>query len=260
MADSVLAGLGGSPAAERVREELEACLLAEAERLLAGAGRRLGRLAAALDAVASGRSPGLEAVAGDAGRRYAGGRGPARAAVESTARYVAGRAGPALRRRLRARGPGTAGRAPVVVLGSVDVGTGAADAYDHWMTHRGSPVAGARVVEEVPGVRVVWVREGDRGTVRGVATFHRVGEDLTRVLLVAEFPPRGRSAGAAQRRGRWGGPARRVRSSLTAYAHGLALRAPSARGAAGADRGPGDRQQPDARGRRTAGRGAGGPS
>ncbi|MFF5703799.1 hypothetical protein ACFY7H_15020 [Streptomyces sp. NPDC012794] len=196
----LLGRLGESPAADRVRRELEAYLMTRTERLLAGAGRGLGRSAAHLDDIASGKGPGLRSLVP--------------------------------RRRPGRRGGGGSGGGAALVLESVDVGVEAQDAYDQWTRYRGlrkSPGGGrtgtfrsrtARVTERIPGERIAWTAEGARGTTRGVVTFHALGDGLTRVLLAVEHHPRGVVERAARL---CGAPGRRVRGDLRGYARFLAL-------------------------------------
>lgn len=47
------------------------------------------------------------------------------------------------------------------------------------------------IIEQVPDERIVWRSKGDKGFVDGAVTFHEVTPDLTRVLLVLEYHPRG---------------------------------------------------------------------
>ncbi|MFG3346293.1 SRPBCC family protein [Streptomyces sp. NPDC048018] len=47
------------------------------------------------------------------------------------------------------------------------------------------------VTEQIPDERIAWSSEGAKGTTRGVVTFHPLGENLTKVLLVMEYYPKG---------------------------------------------------------------------
>lgn len=49
----------------------------------------------------------------------------------------------------------------------------------------------AEIIEQVPDRRIVWRSEGDKGYVDGAVTFHELGPELTRVLLVLEYHPKG---------------------------------------------------------------------
>lgn len=47
------------------------------------------------------------------------------------------------------------------------------------------------VVEQVPDQRIVWKSKGPKGYVNGAVTFHELGPNLTRILLVLEYHPQG---------------------------------------------------------------------
>ncbi|GAB3981069.1 hypothetical protein GCM10029978_080830 [Actinoallomurus acanthiterrae] len=47
------------------------------------------------------------------------------------------------------------------------------------------------IVEQAPDERIVWRSTGDKGHVNGAVTFHELSSDLTRVLLVLEYHPKG---------------------------------------------------------------------
>ncbi|MFM9588706.1 SRPBCC family protein [Streptomyces scabiei] len=49
----------------------------------------------------------------------------------------------------------------------------------------------ATITEQIPDERIAWTSEGDKATTRGVVTFHPLGDNLTKVLLVLEYFPKG---------------------------------------------------------------------
>jgi hypothetical protein len=49
----------------------------------------------------------------------------------------------------------------------------------------------AKTTEQVPDDRIAWTSEGAKGTTKGVVSFHRLTDSLTRVLLVIEYYPSG---------------------------------------------------------------------
>ncbi|MFG2714216.1 SRPBCC family protein [Streptomyces goshikiensis] len=249
MPESTLAKLKTSPAADRAKEELEHYLVAQAERLLVGAGRAMGRTTAHLNAVADGSSPGLKSLALDSARKIGKGRGPVRAVVEAGAKQAKDKAANALRDRLGRRG-GKPGRGrPTVILESVDVGVPVEDAYNQWTRYRDFPEFAdavtsaeavdettshwnakifwsrrdwtAHVTEQVPDERIAWTSEGHKGTTRGVVTFHELAADLTRVLLVIEYHPQGLMEKTANL---WRAQGRRVRLDLKNYARFLTVK------------------------------------
>jgi len=64
------------------------------------------------------------------------------------------------------------------------------------------------IVEQVPNDRIVWRSTGDKGYVDGAVTFHELGPNLTRVILLLEYHPKG----FFEKTGNlWRAPGRRVR-------------------------------------------------
>ena len=49
----------------------------------------------------------------------------------------------------------------------------------------------ATVIEQVPDERIIWRSKGQKGHVDGAVTFHEIGPNLTRILLVLEYHPQG---------------------------------------------------------------------
>lgn len=47
------------------------------------------------------------------------------------------------------------------------------------------------IIEQVPDRRIVWRSKGQKGHVDGAVTFHEIGPELTRVLVVLEYYPQG---------------------------------------------------------------------
>ncbi|MEV4196382.1 hypothetical protein AB0J65_34080, partial [Streptomyces toxytricini] len=186
---------------------------------------------------APGPPPALHALALDWARRIREGRDPRRAAVEvGAARLLTCAAGRAGRGGPVRDGPRAGGR-PLRMAASVDVGVGVEDAYEWWA--RRPDLAGeagrrgdtaVHVVDRTPGVRLAWATAGPGGTSRSLVTFHRLGDGLTRVLLVSEQHPRGPVERTARL---WGAQERRARRALAAYACTLALRGEPGRGQGG---------------------------
>ncbi|MEV5312012.1 hypothetical protein [Streptomyces sp. NPDC052610] len=195
----LLAEVARSEAADRLRAEAREYLAARAQRLLTGVGRGLGEATVRLTDIAEGRDPGFARLALAVGRKLADGKGPARAALELAVDRLTDRRG------------GTAAR-PLVVVERIDVGVPARTAYDVWARHpRAHPA---------PGDRIVWTAHG----LRGVVSFHPLADDLTRVLLIAEYRPGGPAERAAAL---VRVPARRARRDLTDFARHITLNAPN---------------------------------
>ena len=69
----------------------------------------------------------------------------------------------------------------------------------------------AHILEQVPDERIVWRSEGEKGHVDGAVTFHELGPNLTRILLVLEYYPQG----LFEKTGNiWRAQGRRVRAEL----------------------------------------------
>jgi len=49
----------------------------------------------------------------------------------------------------------------------------------------------ATVLEQIPDERIVWRSQGEKGHVDGAVTFHEIGPNLTRILVVLEYYPQG---------------------------------------------------------------------
>ncbi|MDP3893122.1 SRPBCC family protein [Nocardioides sp.] len=49
----------------------------------------------------------------------------------------------------------------------------------------------ATILEQIPDERIVWRSTGEKGHVDGAVTFHELGPNLTRILLVLEYYPQG---------------------------------------------------------------------
>ena len=69
----------------------------------------------------------------------------------------------------------------------------------------------ATIIEQVPDERIVWRSEGEKGHVDGAVTFHEIGPNLTRILVVLEYYPQG----FFEKTGNiWRAPGRRARLEL----------------------------------------------
>ncbi|MFF2432118.1 SRPBCC family protein [Streptomyces mirabilis] len=219
--ENPLTGVAQSAAADRLKTEVQRYLSAQAERLLVGVGHKLGETTGKLNDIAEGNSPGFAKLALDGGRKLADGKGPLRSALE----VGAGRAKDSVKDAFKnltggkGRRKGGAGKKPTVIMESVDVGVPLRTAYDQWTQYqdfstfaKGVKSANraddttsdwqmkvfwsnrswkAHTTEQVPDDRISWTSEGAKGTAKGVVSFHSLAENLTRVLLVLEYYPKG---------------------------------------------------------------------
>ncbi|MFH8791549.1 SRPBCC family protein [Streptomyces sp. NPDC017941] len=238
-----------SPAADRLKDEARAYVMAQAERALVGVGRKLGQTTVKLNDIADGKSPGFGKLALEGGRKLAEGKGPLRSAVELGGSRLKDSVKGALKNATGGRKKGGGGQKPTVILEYVDVGVPVREAYDQWTQLqefstfakgvKSATPAGdtdsdwqlkvfwssrswkAHVTEQVPDQRISWTSEGAKGTTKGVVTFHPLGEQLTRVLLIIEYYPKG----LFEKTGNiWRAQGRRARLDLKHYARHITMR------------------------------------
>lgn len=244
-----LSEVAHSEAADRLKAEVQDYLAAQAQRLLAGAGRKLGETTVKLTDIAEGRSPGLARLALDGGRKLAEGKGPLRSVLEIGASRAKESVTDALKNLVGGKGKAGAGKKPTVIIEYVDVGVPLRTAYDQWTQYqdfstfaKGVKSAGraddtgsdwqlkvfwsnrswkAHTTEQVPDDRIAWTSEGAKGTTKGVVSFHRLADNLTRVLLVIEYYPQG----LFEKTGNlWRAQGRRARLDLKNYVRYITLK------------------------------------
>ncbi|APU38729.1 SRPBCC family protein [Streptomyces sp. TN58] len=253
MSDSALSKIKNdvveNPAIDRLKEELRHYLTARAEDAVTRLGERLGDRVARLGEPGAARGS-LEKGLAEGGKALGEGKSPARAALaagtsafKDTLKEKA--------KSLVGGGRKSGGGAPksVTIVEDIDVGVPVREAYDQWTqfqefstfakgvvsvetaddttTNWRVKVAKstrswqANVTEQVPDERIAWTTRGAKGTVRGVVTFHRLTDDLTRVLLVLEYFPKG----LFERTGNiWRAQGRRARLDLKLYRKFIMLR------------------------------------
>ncbi|MGK5692065.1 SRPBCC family protein [Streptomyces sp. URMC 128] len=216
-----LTDVAHSEAADRLKAELQEYLAAQATRMLTGVGRKLGETTGKLNDIAEGNSPGFAKLALDGGRKLAEGKGPLRAALETGGSRIKDKVTGAFKNLGGGKGKRkrSAGKKPTVIIEHIDVGVPLRTAYDQWTQYqdfstfaKGVKAANkaddttsdwqlkvwwsnrswkAQTTEQVPDDRIAWTSEGAKGTTKGVVSFHRLTDDLTRVLLVIEYYPSG---------------------------------------------------------------------
>ncbi|MBZ6091840.1 SRPBCC family protein [Streptomyces olivaceus] len=217
-----LADVAQSEAADRLKSEVQDYLAAQATRLLTGVGTKLDETTGKLNDIAEGNSPGFAKLALDGGRKLAEGKSPVRAAFEVGAGKVKDNVVGAFKNLTgggRGRKKGGGGQKPTVIIEYVDVGVPVRTAYDQWTQYqdfstfakgvksanRGDDTSSdwqlkvfwsnrswkAKTTEQVPDDRISWTSEGAKGTTKGVVSFHELADNLTRVVLVIEYYPKG---------------------------------------------------------------------
>ncbi|MFK0121521.1 SRPBCC family protein [Streptomyces sp. NPDC090994] len=246
-----LTDLARSEAADRLKDEVQQYLAAQATRMLVGVGRKLGETTVKLNDIADGNSPGFAKLALDSGRKLAEGKSPMRTAVEVGAGRLKDNVVGAFKNLGGGKGKrkGGAGKKPTVIIEYVDVGVPLRTAYDQWTQYqdfstfaKGVKSANraddttsdwqlkvfwsnrgwkAKTTEQVPDDRISWTSEGAKGTTKGVVSFHRLAENLTRVLVVVEYYPQG----LFEKTGNiWRAQGRRLRLDLKNYVRFITLK------------------------------------
>ncbi|WP_326758569.1 SRPBCC family protein [Streptomyces phaeochromogenes] len=249
--DNSLTSVAQSAAADRLKAEVQAYLGAQAQKLLVGVGHKLGATTGKLNDIAEGNSPGFAKLAVDGGRKLAEGKGPLRSAVELGAGRAKDSVVGAFKNLTGGKGKrkGGAGKKPTVILEYVDVGVPLRTAYDQWTqfqdfstfakgvksANRGDDTTSdwqmkifwsnrswkAKTTDQVPDDRISWTSEGAKGTTKGVVSFHSLAENLTRVLLIVEYYPKG----LFEKTGNiWRAQGRRVRLDLKNFARFITLK------------------------------------
>ncbi|MGC0336617.1 SRPBCC family protein [Streptomyces sp. SLBN-8D4] len=240
-----------SEAADRLKAEVQEYLSAQVQRMLVGVGHKLGETTGKLNDIAEGNSPGFAKLALDGGKKLAEGKGPLRSALE----LGAGKAKDSVVGAFKNLGGGKgkkkrgAGQKPTVIIEFIDVGVDLRTAYDQWTQYqdfstfaKGVKSANraddthsdwqakifwsnrswkATTTEQVPDERIQWTSEGAKGTTKGVVTFHKLADNLTRVLLVIEYYP----SGLFEKTGNiWRAQGRRARLDLKHFARFITLK------------------------------------
>ncbi|MFH8238485.1 SRPBCC family protein [Streptomyces sp. NPDC018321] len=246
-----LTDVAQSEAADRLKAEVQDYLAAQVTRLLTGVGTKLGETTGKLNDIAEGNSPGFAKLALDGGRKLAEGKSPVRAAFEVGAGKVKDNVVGAFKNLGGGKSgkKGGGGQKPTVIIEYVDVGVPLRTAYDQWTQYqdfstfaKGVKSANraddtssdwqlkvfwsnrswkAKTTEQVPDDRISWTSEGAKGTTKGVVSFHRLAENLTRVVLVVEYYPKG----LFEKTGNiWRAQGRRARLDLKNYVRHITLK------------------------------------
>ncbi|WP_328409109.1 SRPBCC family protein [Streptomyces violaceus] len=245
-----LTDVAHSEAADRLKAELQEYLAAQATRMLTGVGRKLGETTGKLNDIAEGNSPGFGKLALDGGRKLAEGKGPLRAALETGGSRLKDKVTGAFKGLGgKGKGKGRSGNKPTVIIEHIDVGVPLRTAYDQWTQYqdfstfaKGVKAASkaddttsdwqlkvwwsnrswkATTTEQVPDDRIAWTSEGAKGSTKGVVSFHRLTDNLTRVLLVIEYYP----AGFFEKTGNiWRAQGRRARLDLKNFVRFITIK------------------------------------
>lgn len=233
---------GTSKLADAVQDYLSA----KARDVVSGASRKLGRTVERVTG-----EGGSEGAMAKGAEKLAEGEGPVKgtiAAVGQGAKEKAKNAFSSLTGSGGGGGGGGGGNKATNIVEDIDVGVPVRVAYNQWsrfpdfgeFAHRVESVEQedeittqwrakvlwssrswkGTVTEQVQDQRIAWTSEGSKGTTKGVVTFHPLGENLTRILLVTEYSPQG----FFERTGNlWRAQGRRLRLELKQYRRHLMM-------------------------------------
>lgn len=220
-------------ATERFKSVSQDLVSALGQKALQTVGSRVGDLTDRLEDVAGGGPIG-KAVEKGAESKSEGGSavtGALKGAISGTKDKLTGGGS-------KSGGGGKATKA-TTILEEIDVGVPIRVAYDQWTEFGSFPTFmkkvenvnaeederlkwkaqifwshrewEATILEQTPEERIVWRSEGQKGHVDGSVTFHELGPNLTRIIVVLEYYPQG----FMERTGNlWRAQGRRVRAEL----------------------------------------------
>ena len=235
---------GNTDAMDRLKEAGSGLLKAAGEKALSSAGGRLSDLTSHLEGIADG-GPLTKAVAKGAEAK-AEGDSPVKGALKGMASgikdKVTGGGG--------SGGKGSKATKSTNILETIDVGVPIDVAYNTWtefgefptfmkkvekaeatdevkiewkaqifLSHR---TWEATILEQIPNERIVWRSKGQKGHVDGAVTFHEIGPNLTRIMVVLEYYPQG----LFEKTGNlWRAQGRRARADLRHFKRHVMTRA-----------------------------------
>lgn len=237
-----------SPAAGRLKEELQHYLQARAEHAVTSLGHKLGESVGKLAEPGRGAG-GLVNSLAKGGAALGEGKSPQQAALTAGASHLKDTVKDKVKGLFGKGRKGGGKSKSVTIVEDIDVGVPVREAYDQWTQFQEFSTFAkgvvsveksddttsnwkvkvakstrswrANVTEQVPDERITWTTEGAKGTVKGVVTFHRLTDNLTRVLLVLEYFPKG----LFEKTGNiWRAQGRRARLDLKLYRKFIMLR------------------------------------
>ncbi|MFC9119813.1 SRPBCC family protein [Streptomyces sp. NPDC057067] len=252
MADSAFSKLkddvANNPATDRLKEELQNYLKARTQHAVTSLGHKLGE---GVGKLADGKDAGgaVKTLA-KGGQALSEGKSPAQAALSAGASHVKDAVKDKVKGLFgKGRKSGGGKSKSVTISEDIDVGVPVREAYDQWTQFQEFSTFAkgvvsvekaddtssnwkvkvakstrswkANVTEQVPDERITWTTEGAKGSVKGVVTFHALTDDLTRVLLVIEYFPKG----LFEKTGNiWRAQGRRARLDLKLYRKFIMMR------------------------------------
>ncbi len=200
---------------DRLKDELRHGLTSVGEKAVGSAGERLNDLTDKLNGVADGGGVMAKAAKGGLKESVDGGS-PVKGALKGGLGGVKDKVKEKLGGGKKGGKPGTKS---TNIIEEIDVGVPVSVAYNQWTQFQDfsnfmKKVDGveqedevkvnfkaqvfwshrkweATILEQVPDEKIVWRSQGDKGHVNGAVTFHELGPNLTRILVVLEYFPQG---------------------------------------------------------------------
>jgi uncharacterized membrane protein len=224
---------------EQLGDELQHLMSALADRVLSSANDRVSGLTGKLSGIADGGGSGAKALA-KGGAKVAEGKNPLTAGLSAAGDSIKSKVGSLVGGGGKGGKGGKGKEAKVTnIVEQIDIGAPVRLVYDQWtqfqdfsgfmkkvdnveqhddpkLSFKAQVLWSHRtwessIVEQVPDKRIIWRSKGEKGHVDGAVTFHEIGPDLTRVLVVLEYHPQG----LFERTGNlWRAQGRRVRLEL----------------------------------------------
>ncbi|MEU9923216.1 SRPBCC family protein [Streptomyces griseoluteus] len=232
---------------DRLKEALGNYLRARAEHTVSQLGHKLGESVTKLGTPGEGGP--LKSLA-KGGQALADGKSPGQAAMSAGVSHLKDTVKDKVKGLFgKGRKSGGGKSKSVTIVEDIEVGVPVREAYDQWTQFQEFSTFAkgvvsvekaddttsnwkvkvakstrswkANVTEQVPDERITWTTEGAKGTVKGVVTFHAITDNLTKVLLVLEYFPKG----LFEKTGNiWRAQGRRARLDLKLYRKFIMMR------------------------------------
>ncbi|WP_405551352.1 SRPBCC family protein [Streptomyces sp. NBC_01171] len=232
---------------DRLKEALGNYLRARAEHTVSQLGHKLGESVTKLGQPGEGGP--LKSLS-KGGQALADGKSPAQAAMSAGVSHLKDTVKDKVKGLFgKGRKSGGGKSKSVTIVEDIEVGVPVREAYDQWTQFQEFSTFAkgvvsvekaddtssnwkvkvakstrswkANVTEQVPDERITWTTEGAKGTVKGVVTFHAITDNLTKVLLVLEYFPKG----LFEKTGNiWRAQGRRARLDLKLYRKFIMMR------------------------------------
>src|SRR4051812_9512392 len=203
-----------NPATEKLLGAAQNFVGAQAQKAMTSVGEKAGGITQKLTDFSEGNSEGMGGLLGKGAAKVAEGDDPGKAMVKAGGEQIKDKV-----KNVFSRGKSSGNPKVINIIEDINVGVSRRVAYDQWTQGQevskfmkgiesveateetksnwraqiwwskrsGQPT----VTEAIPDKRIAWTSEGAKGSTKGVITFHRLDDDLTKVLLVLEYYPQG---------------------------------------------------------------------